>query len=347
MTIDVGIIGYGLSGSVFHAPLLASIPDFRIRMVVSSDPGKVNRDLPEVLVVGSVEELLQHEELGLIIVASPNKTHYDYAKMAIEAGKHVVVEKPFTVTSEEADTLIRLAKEKDVRLTVYQNRRWDNDFLTVRNLLETGALGRLSLYQAHFNRYKPAVTKRWKDERGPGSGELYNLGSHLIDQALFLFGMPKTIWADLRTERDGGETVDYFHLVLEYERHRAILHAGSLVRQAGPRYELHGDKGSFLKYGEDPQETQLKQGLRPGDIGWGEDEPEQYGELATELSGLAVQGEIETLPGRYQAFYQGLAKAILEGKDVPVNPEDARNTIRLIELAMESHETGCRMEIKK
>lgn len=345
MKIQVGIIGFGLSGSTFHAPLLMSIPDYRIRTVVSSDPDKVKRVLPKTRVVGTVDELLQEKDIDVVVVASPNATHFEYARQAIEAGKHVVVEKPFTVTSEEADLLIALAKERDVQLTVYHNRRWDNDFLTVRNLLETKALGRLSVYQVHFNRYRPIVQKRWKEQEGPGAGELYNLGSHLIDQALFLFGKPKTVWADLRAEREGSEVVDYFHLVFGYEFHRVILHAGSLVRQAGPRFELHGDKGSFLKYGQDPQEDQLKQGLHPGDSGWGEDQPDQYGELATELSGLAVQGEIETLPGRYQAFYQGLAEAILEGAQVPVKAEEARDTIRMIEYAMESHRKGCTITV--
>lgn len=340
MMIRVGIIGYGLSGSTFHAPLLTSIPDYQIHTVVSSNPDKVKKDLPRTKVVSQVDELLQDEEITVVVVTSPNGTHFEYAKKAIEAGKHVVVEKPFTVTSEEADTLIHLAREKGVLLTVYHNRRWDNDFLTVRNLLETGALGKLSVYQVHFNRYRPLVQQRWKEQQGSGTGVLYDLGSHLIDQALFLFGKPKTVWADIRAEREGAEVADYFHLVFGYESHRVILHSGSLVRQAGPRFELHGDKGSFLKYGTDPQEAQLKQGMHPGDSGWGEDQPDQHGELATELSGLAVQGEIETLPGRYQAFYQGLAEAILEGSEVPVKPEDARDTISMIECALESHRKG-------
>ncbi|NMO94473.1 oxidoreductase [Paenibacillus lemnae] len=346
MTIQTGIIGFGLSGSTFHAPLLSSIPDYAIRAVVSSNPEKVHKDLPGAAVYQEVDELLTDQDIDVVVVASPNATHYDYARKAMEAGKHVVVEKPFTVTASEAEDLIQLAKDKGVLLTVYQNRRWDNDFLTVRNLLETGALGKLSLYQAHFNRYRPVVKKRWKEQEGPGAGQLYDLGSHLIDQALLLFGKPQTLWADLRAERPGSQVIDYFHLVLGYEFHRVILHSGSLVRHAGPKFELHGDKGSFLKYGQDPQESQLKQGLRPGDSGWGEDQPDQYGELATEFSGLAVQGEIDTLPGRYQAFYQGLADAILEGSPVPVQPEDARDTIRIIEYAMESHEKGCTIQVK-
>ncbi|MGE7825306.1 oxidoreductase [Paenibacillus sp. NPDC093718] len=341
MAIQAGIIGYGLSGSVFHAPILRSVPDYEVHTVVSSDPDKVHKDLPDAAVVDSVDELLSNPDIDVVIITSPNATHYEYTRLAIEAGKHVVVEKPFTITSAEADQLIDLAKQKGVLLTVYHNRRWDNDFLTVRNLLETGALGKLSIYQAQFSRYRPEVqTERWREQGNPGSGILYDLGSHLLDQALFLFGLPETLWADLRTERKGSKTHDYFHLVLGYKTFRVILHSGSLVRQAGPKFELHGDKGSFLKYGTDPQEGQLKQGMHPGDAGWGEDQPDQYGELATELSGLAVQGEIETLPGRYQAFYQGLAEAIQKDGPLPVQPEEARNVIRMIEYALQSHQKG-------
>ncbi|QCT04686.1 oxidoreductase domain protein [Paenibacillus algicola] len=346
-TIKAGLIGFGLSGATFHAPILCSIPDYEIAAVVSSHPEKVYKALPEAVVYSQVEQLLNDASIDIVIVTSPNATHYEYAKNAIEAGKHVVVEKPFTVTSEEAKALIALAKNRGVLLTVYQNRRWDNDFLTARNLLETGALGRLSLYYAQFNRYRPDIKNSWKEQDEPGTGLLYDLGSHLLDQALLLFGKPQSIWADLREERPGSAVTDYFHLVLAYENHRAILHAGSLVRQAGPRFELHGDKGSFLKYGLDPQEGQLKQGMRPGDPGWGEDQPDQYGELATEFSGLAVQGQIDTLPGRYHAFYQGLADAITSGSVVPVNPEDALSTIRLIEYALESHRKGCVIQVEE
>ncbi len=252
VAIQAGIIGYGLSGSVFHAPILCSVPDYNVHTIVSSDPSKVHKDLPDTSVVDSVDELLAIPEIDVVIITSPNTTHHEYTRLAIEAGKHVVVEKPFTVTSAEADELIQLARERNVLLTVYQNRRWDNDFLTVRNLLETGALGKLSIYQSQFSRYRPQVNaERWREQGLPGSGVLFDLGSHLIDQALYLFGLPQSIWADLQTERQGAEAHDYFHLVMRYASHRVVLHSGSLVRQVGPKFELHGDKGSFLKYGMD------------------------------------------------------------------------------------------------
>jgi scyllo-inositol 2-dehydrogenase (NADP+) len=346
MKIKVGIIGYGLSGSVFHAPLIDKVEGLCLKAIVSSHAAKVRKDFPDVEVIHDVDALLQHEEIDLVIVTSPNTTHYDCAKKAILAGKHVVVEKPFTISSREADELISLAKECGVLLTVYQNRRWDNDFLTIQRLLESKVLGELSTYEAHYDRFRPIVQDRWREQNLPGSGMLYDLGAHLIDQALTLFGMPKTIWADLRFERAGAMTIDYFHLVLGYNNMRAILHSGSLVRQAGPRFFLHGDKGSFIKSGLDPQEDQLKKGMQPGDPGWGEDALENYGKMTTDLNGLLVKSTIETLPGSYESFYEGLVESIQLGKAAPVLAEEARDVIRIIEWAMQSHQTQEVVEIE-
>ncbi|CAM2922331.1 oxidoreductase [Paenibacillus sediminis] len=340
MTIHVGIIGFGLSGSVFHAPIIETIKEFSLKTVVSSDANKVHQRYPHVSVVSDVDQLFSDAEIDLVVISSPNVTHYEYARKAIEAGKHVVVEKPFTVTSQEAEQLIALAKQHGVVLTVYQNRRWDNDFLTIQKLISGGTLGRLSVYEAHFDRYRPEVRNRWREKEGPGSGMLYDLGAHLIDQALTLFGKPKTIWADLRAEREGAEAIDYFHLVFGYDHMRVILHSGSLVRQQGPRFVLHGTKGSYIKFGMDPQEDQLRQGKAPGDLGWGEDKRELYGQLTTEIGGLTVESRVETVPGRYETFYQGVAEAIMIGKTAPVTAEEARDTIRMIEYALQSHQEG-------
>jgi scyllo-inositol 2-dehydrogenase (NADP+) len=345
MSINVGLIGYGLSGSVFHAPIIDKVNGLTLKAVVSSNAAKVQQDYPYVEVLPDTDSLLQQKEIDVVVITSPNTTHYEYAKNAILAEKHVVVEKPFTVTSEEADELIALAKKHGVLLTVYQNRRWDNDFLTIRRLLQTNVLGDLSTYEAHFDRFRPDIQNRWREQNLPGSGILYDLGSHLIDQALVLFGMPNTIWADLRTEREGAKAIDYFHLVLGYQHMRVILHSGSLVRKTGPRFILHGNKGSFIKYGLDPQEDQLKKGVRPGDPGWGEDLPENFGQLTTEMGGLSIQGTIKTLPGRYEVFYESLVEAIHSGNSAPVLAEEARNTIRIIEYAMKSYQEQRTIEI--
>ena len=250
-----------------------------------------------------------------------------------------MVEKPFTVTSVEGDELIALAQEKGILLTIFHNRRWDSDFLTIRELVKTKVLGNISTYESHFDRFRPTVRDRWREKSIPGSGTLYDLGSHLIDQSLALFGMPKTVWADLRTECEGAEVADYFHLVLGYKKMRVILHSGSLVRQAGPRFILHGDRGSFIKYGLDSQEEQLKKGMLPGAVGWGQDRVEEYGQVTMQIGGIIIRGAVETLPGRYIAFYESVAEAIKLGTVVaPVTAQEACDTIRIIEYAIQSHQ---------
>lgn len=347
MTINVGLIGYGYSGATFHGPLINKVQGLNLKAVTSSSDSKVKKDYPHVEVLSDVTAMLSHKEIDVVIITSPNTTHYEYAKQAIAAGKHVVVEKPFTITSIEANELIDLAQKKGVLLTVFQSRRWDSDFLTIRELLKTKILGNLSTYEAHFDRFRPVVRERWREKDIPGSGTLYDLGSHLIDQSLALFGMPKTVWADLRTERDGAVAVDYFHMVLGYKKMKVILHSGCLVRESGPRFILHGDRGSFIKYGLDCQEQQLKEGIQPGGAGWGEDSLADYGQLTADIGGITIRGSIQTLPGRYANFYESLVEAINLGTAVPVEAEDARDTIRIIEYALKSCQTLQTIEINK
>ncbi|UYZ12356.1 MULTISPECIES: oxidoreductase [Brevibacillus] len=334
--VNVGLIGYGLSGQVFHAPVIRSVPGLKLTKVVSSRPEKVRADLPEAEVVASVDELLSDDQIELVVVAAPNTSHFPYAKQALLAGKHVVVEKPFVIRSSEAEELIRLAESRGRVLSVYHNRRWDNDFLTIKHLLQTGALGEVFLYEAHYDRYRPEVTDRWRERDLPGSGILYDLGSHLIDQALHLFGLPQTVMADVGAQRPGARTTDYFHIVLGYGSLRVILHAGSLVRQPGPRFQIHGDKGSFVKYGLDPQEDALRAGLIPGGPEWGRDREETYGQLTLSVGELNVSGSVETIPGAYQTYYQQMYEAIVSATPAPVSPADAMNVIRVIEWAEQS-----------
>ena len=338
MTINVGLVGYGMAGSVFHAPLIEYTPELTLKTVVSSNPEKVHKTYPAATVVPTIDNMLADTDISLVVIATPNETHFPLAKQALEAGKHVVVDKPFVLSSSQADELIALAHARNVLLSVYQNRRWDNDFLTIRHLLATGVLGNISTYEAHYDRFRPIVKDRWREHAIPGSGILYDLGAHLIDQALVLFGMPTTVWADIRAQRANAKTDDYFHIVLGYPERAAILHSGSLVREPGPHFQVHGSKGSYLKYGFDPQEDMLKAGLRPNDPAWGRENETMYGELTMSVGDLPVKGKVPTLPGSYEAFYQGIVAAITHGKPVPVSPEDARNTIRIIEAARRSHE---------
>jgi scyllo-inositol 2-dehydrogenase (NADP+) len=337
MTIRVGLVGYGMAGLVFHAPLITSVEGLTLAAVVSSNTTKVQRDYPNVSVVPTFDVLLARDDIELVVIATPNGTHYEFARQALEAGKHVVVDKPFTIQTGEAEELIALAKRKNVVLSVFQNRRWDNDFLTIRALLETGMLGEIANYEAHYDRYRPVVHDRWREQALPGSGMLYDLGAHVIDQALVLFGTPESVWADVRAQRQGAVTDDYFHIMLTYpQKQTVILHSGSIVRELPPHFQLHGSKGSFIKYGLDSQEDALKAGKRPGDAGWGDDDTSQYGTLTVEVGDLTIDGKVPTLPGHYETFYQGMVAAITQDSPAPVNPHDARNTIRVIECALQS-----------
>jgi scyllo-inositol 2-dehydrogenase (NADP+) len=338
--IGVGLVGYGLAGSFLHAPLIGAEPRLRLHAVASRHPEKVHRDDPAVRVVATPAALLEDPAVELVVVAAPNELHHQLAGAALRAGRHVVVDKPFVTSSSEADELIRLAEREDRLLSVFQNRRWDGDYLTVRHCVRAGLLGHVSTYIARYDRFSPHPLGGWREREGPGSGVLWDLGAHLVDQALQLFGLPTTVMADVGAQRPGALADDYFHVVLGYRELRAILHAGSLVRASGPRFEVHGDKGSFLKHGVDPQAGDLESGGRPGDPGWGSDPEDRYGSLTTEVAGLEVTGRLATLPGSYQSFYRGMAGAILGEGRVPVAAEEARNTVRMLELAMQSSREG-------
>lgn len=336
--ISVGLASYGMSGSVFHAPLLSAHPGFRLKKVLERSSEKSKAIYPQLEVVKTFEELLQDDELELVVVNTPNPLHYEMARRALEAGKHVVLEKPFTVTSEEGQALTKLAREQKLILSAFQNRRWDGDFRTVQQVVASGWLGELVEFEGHYDRFRNYIeANTWKEETGPGSGILYNLGSHMIDQALVLFGLPQAVTADIRTQRPGSQVEDAYDLLLEYGKLKVTLKSSYLVREAGPRYTLHGTEGSFLKYGLDPQEDALKAGGTFTDAGWGAEPEKDWGLLNTQLHGLHLRGTVETLPGTYQAFYQNIYAAILGRAPLAVTPEQATDVIRIIEAAMRSN----------
>ena len=338
--IGVGLAGYGLGGSVFHAPLIQAEPGLRLHAVVTSRDEQVRRELPGVGVVGSAAELLQDPAVELVVVAAPNAVHHQLAAGALRAGRHVVVDKPFALSTADADELIGLAEATDRRLSVFHNRRWDSDFLTVRRCLEAGVLGDVSTFTSRYDRFRPVPKGSWKEQDVPGSGVLWDLGPHLVDQALQLFGRPETVWADVGVQRPGVEAVDYLHLALGYGRLRVLLHAGMEVRDPGPRFEVHGDRGSFVKHGMDLQEQALRAGGRPGDPGWGSEPPDRHGTLTGEVAGLELRGRLESVPGDYGAFYAAMAAAIRGDGPVPVPAAEARDVIMVIELALASAREG-------
>jgi scyllo-inositol 2-dehydrogenase (NADP+) len=331
--IQVGLIGYGFGGSVFHAPLIRAVSQLRLHTVVTNSRREQASQLPGVQVVGKVADLLSDPAIHLVVVSSPSGTHFELAHAALLAAKHVVVDKPFALTVKEADDLISLAQAKGRVLSPYHNRRWDGDYLTVRHCIEQGWLGTVYHYEAHFDRFRLEIRPGWKDQPGGGSGTLYDLGPHLVDQALQLFGMPRAVTADIAAQRPGAQAIDYFHLVLHYGRMRAVLHASTIVPHPGPHFTIHGDAATFVKHGMDPQEEALKAGRTPGDPQWGIDAAANHGSL---VRPDGTCRRIETLRGGYENYYRALAECIEAGARVPVDPGDARNGLAVLEAALRS-----------
>jgi predicted dehydrogenase len=335
--LRVGLASYGMSGSVFHAPLISAHPSFRLVKVLERNKSISKEKYPDVLVVRSFDDLLE-SDIDVVVVNTPNITHYLYAKKAIEAGKHVVVEKPFTTNIKEGEELIDLAQKNNVILTVFQNRRWDSDFLTTQQVLKSKLLGRIVEFEAHYDRYRNYIqSNTWKEQSGQNGGILYNLGSHTIDQALLLFGMPDSVTAIVDSQRTDSKVDDYYHIILAYQGLTVILKSSYLVREEGPRYIIHGTEGSFVKHGIDIQEEALLNGVIPGSVGWGREHKDYWGLINTEANGLHITGKVESLAGNYLDFYTMLYEAIVENKPLLVKPEQALDVIRIIEAAFKSN----------
>jgi len=343
--IVTGIVGYGLSGRVFHAPFIHIHPGFRLKSVVERNSALSGLRYPYVQVVSDYHQLIDDPEIELIVVAVPNIFHYQMVKDSLEAGKHVVVEKPFTPTSEEGLKLIKISEKTGKKILVFHNRRWDGDFKTLKKITGQKLVGEIMEFEAHFDRFTPVRTRAaWRDEPKPASGVLYDLGPHLIDQALVLFGLPHEIYADIRYQRKNTRVDDYFHIELYYDSFKAILKAGVFVKEGGPRYILHGSKGSFIKYGIDPQEAQLKSGMMPVGESWGTEDPELYGLLHTEIGQTIFKGKITTERGNYGGFYQNVYETLISGNEMEVTPHQAVNVISVIEHAFKSHAEKSRIK---
>lgn len=334
--LNVALVGYGFVGKVFHAPLIQATPGLRLHTVVSRDAAKVKADWPEVQVVQDAHAAFAAPHVDLVVIASPNDTHAPLAIAALRQGKHVVVDKPFTVTLREAHDVIAAADAADRLVSVFQNRRWDADFLTVQRLIADGELGRVAEFHSHFDRFRPVVQDRWRERDEPGGGLWYDLGPHLLDQVVQVFGLPEAITADIARLRDGAQAADYFDVTLRYPSHRATLHASTLVAGNGLRFAVHGTQGSYLKHGLDVQEDQLRAGVVPGAPGWGIDP--RSGEVVQERDGRLVTDIARAEHGDYRAYYAGMRDAILQGGAVPVTPQQALEVMRLIEMGTRSSE---------
>jgi predicted dehydrogenase len=342
--LRAGLVGYGFSGQTFHAPVLSSVPGMVLAAVASSNPDKVRADWPDAMVVPDVAALVARGDIDLVVVATPNAQHHPVAKVALQAGKHVVVDKPFTLNAAEARELAALAQRHGTLLSVYQNRRFDADFLTLKDVLASGEIGRPVFLESHFDRFRPGVRERWRELPVPGAGLWVDLGSHLLDQTVQLFGRPDTLQLDSATLRDGAQVEDYFHAVLRYETAsaaplRVVLHATTLAAHAAPRYLLHGTRGSFVKYGVDPQEDALRAGERPGSEGWGVDP--QAGELVvTAADNWTSRRNVTTRTGNYADYYAAVRDAIRGKGPNPVPPEQAVALMELLDLGTCSAQEG-------
>lgn len=342
--LNVGLLGYGFAGQTFHAPLISAVPALRLAAVASSQPERVAADWPSAHVLPSPAALLALPHIDLVVVATPNDSHAPLAQAALRAGKHVLVDKPFTLDLAQALALRQLAATQQRLLSVFHNRRWDSDFLTVKKLLGAQTLGRLCLAELHFDRFRPEVRQRWRESAALGGGLWFDLGPHLLDQALQLWGWPDAIRSELSTQRDAAVADDAFDTVLHYEQGphaglRVRLAASQLTALPRPRFALHGTRGSFVKHGLDTQEDALRAGARPGwpaTADWGRDA--SPGRLCVPASGHAAEGQPwPSEAGNYMALYAALADALSGLGPNPVTPDDAIDVMRLIELGRRSH----------
>lgn len=336
--LKVGLIGFGLAGQAFHAPIIQGTEGLELACVLERSTSLAKEKYPGVRIARTLDEMLADEEIRLCVVATPNTTHFPLTRDCLLAGRDVLVDKPFTPTLKEAEELVHLAQQQKRVLTVYHSRRWDGDFQTVKKIVEAGTLGEIGEYESRFDRFRPkGQPDRWRERPGPGAGVLFDLGPHLIDQAMILFGTPQAITTRLLYQR-GGEVDDAFDVCLEYARFRATLRARVIAYAPGPRFIVHGTKGSFLKSGMDPQEDLLRSGKIPAgkDWGnWGEDPEELWGTLS--LAEGNTQQRVETEIGDYRRVYANLRDAILKGTPLEVTTEQALRTMKALELAHRSH----------
>ncbi|WP_086929531.1 oxidoreductase [Agarilytica rhodophyticola] len=335
--IKVGVVGYGYSARTFHVPIIKSMAMFELTAISSSNPRMVQEKLPDIKVFDTATELIVNANVDLIVITAPNSVHYPLAMECLENGIHVIVEKPMVTTSKEAKTLTEFAEKKKLTVSAFQNRRWDGDFLTVKRLISTKAIGDIRFFESHFDRFRPLVRKRWKEEPVPGAGIWFDLGSHLVDQTLCLFGLPEKITARCLKTRDNSKTVDYFHVQLHYPHHlEVVLHASSFSAGPNKRFHLEGTQGSFTKYGLDPQEQQLNEGLTPEDKNFGIEDRENFGTLFKEDGANLVETEV----GCYQHYYSAIANAINNNTASPISGAQAINVIQILELAELSSRKG-------
>lgn len=341
-TINTALLSFGMSGKLFHAPFIHLHEGFRLVGAWERHQKSIQEIYPETRSYGSLDELLADKAIELVVVNTPTYTHYEYAKRALEAGKHVIVEKAFTSTVAEAEELKSLAEKTGKQLAVFQNRRWDSDFLTVKKVIESGKLGELNEMEIHFDRYNLTPSyKTHKEEKNAGSGIVKDLGPHIIDQALLLFGMPAALFADIRIIRPQSIVDDYFDILLYYPTLRVRLKATLIAKETVPAYIVHGSNGSFLKSRADMQETLLQQGTTPDIPDWGMESKSEQGIINYLKEGRTIREKAESERGNYMEFYNQIYAALTEQKSIPVTAGDGIHVMQIIEAAYKSNEAKC------
>lgn len=337
--IKVGIIGHGFSAQTFHLPFICASNDFEFTAISTRNPKNIispthGDKAIKPLIFTTPEALITSNTVDLVVITAPNDVHFSLAQLSLENALHVIVEKPITVTQTEAEQLAVLAEKKELILSVFHNRRWDGDFLTIQKLINNKVLGEIKVFESHFDRFRPTVGQKWKENKGNGSGAWHDLGSHLVDQALVLFGLPHSVTGKCLMLRDNAEAIDYFNVQLHYQRFEVILSSSPYVAGNKLRFNIQGTKARFVKEGLDPQEQQLKDGLKPNATEFGQENKNQYGILFTESNNVPVSTEI----GNYGQYYAEVAKAIKTKSPLPVSANDAIQVMKIIELALLSSE---------
>lgn len=340
--VRVALLGYGYVGKTFHIPLIQATPGFELRVIASSKREELNVILPSVRVIDDAFDAIHQPDIELVVIATPNATHAPLAKAALEAGKHVVIDKPFTLDLSEARELIALAEKQQRLLSVFHNRRWDSDYLGIKDAIKQGAVGEVVHFESHFDRFRPEVRVRWREQNIPGSGLWFDLGPHLIDQALQLFGLPDKVRADIATLRPGGQANDWAHVILEYPTKRVLLHGSMLVAGGVPRFVVHGNKGSLVKWKADQQEAQLIAGVTPGSECWGEDQDDFLFYDASAENPVHISAP----RGDQRGYYVGVHQALRHGKPNPVAAHEALAVMAILETAVLSAQQGVALPVQ-
>lgn len=340
--LNVALCSYGMSGKVFHAPLITAEPGLKLHTILQRSEPTALADYSQVSIVKTFEDILANPDIHLVVVNTPNELHYPMAKAALQAGKHVVVEKPFTLNIDEGNELIALAKSQKKILSVFQNKRLESDHLDAQKIIESGALGRVVEVEWHYDRYRTNVThKKWKEDNLPGSGTWFDLGIHMVDSMLCLFGKPKAVYADMRSLRRAEGSTDYFNVCFHFDDLRVILRSSTYVSEKGATVAIHGDKGSFLKFGQDVQEAQMIRGLIPGMAGWAQPGEDNYGVLHIHNNGEATRTIISGQRGCYENYYKNIVDAITGSVSLAFLPQQSLWGVELLLAAEESAKQQC------